>query len=244
MRIERVDDKTVKCFLSNEELEEYDIDYKDFVLRSERAKEVVQDIMMQASEEVGYKPPKFAFDLQIMMLPDQGLLLTFSEKEPFDIENNAQLLQCLKEMKEIVQKAKGTASEENVQGESVSEKRQAKEAAPKEVLERQKTAKKTEEQEKRPDFAIFYFENIRNIIELANALPGSLRVQSALYEMQDGYYLHLQKGAASYERYSRACIQAIEFGSLYTAEKETVLYLEEHGQCLIKEKALKKLRLN
>ncbi len=291
MRIERVDDKTVKCFLSNEELEEYDIDYKDFVLRSERAKEVVQDIMMQASEEVGYKPPKFAFDLQIMMLPDQGLLLTFSEKEPFDIENNAQLLQCLKEMKEIVQKAKGTASEENVQGESVSEKRQAKEAAPKEVLERQKTAKKTEEQEKRPDFAIFYFENIRNIIELANALPGSLaapkevlerqktakkteeqekrpdfaifyfenirniielanalpgslRVQSALYEMQDGYYLHLQKGAASYERYSRACIQAMEFGSLYTAEKETVLYLEEHGQCLIKEKALKKLRLN
>ena len=31
MKIERIDDKTVKCFLSNEELEEYDIDYKDFV---------------------------------------------------------------------------------------------------------------------------------------------------------------------------------------------------------------------
>ena len=28
MKIERIDDKTVKCFLSNEELEEYDIDYK------------------------------------------------------------------------------------------------------------------------------------------------------------------------------------------------------------------------
>ena len=33
MKIERIDDKTVKCFLSNEELEEYDIDYKDFVTR-------------------------------------------------------------------------------------------------------------------------------------------------------------------------------------------------------------------
>ena len=73
MRIERVDDRTVRCFLSNEELEEYDIDYKDFVTRSERAKEIVQEIIEQATEEVGYKPPKFAFDLQIMMVPDEGL---------------------------------------------------------------------------------------------------------------------------------------------------------------------------
>ena len=48
MKIERIDDKTVKCFLSNEELEEYDIDYKDFVTRSDKAKEVVQEIIEQA----------------------------------------------------------------------------------------------------------------------------------------------------------------------------------------------------
>ena len=103
MKIERVDDKTVKCFLSNEELEEYDIDYKDFVLRSEKARVVVQDIIEQAEEEVGYKPPKFAFDLQIMMLPDQGLLLTFSEREPLDLKDGEQIIECLKEMKEILE---------------------------------------------------------------------------------------------------------------------------------------------
>ena len=48
MKIERIDDKTVKCFLSNEELEEYDIDYKDFVTRSDKAKEVVQEIPLEA----------------------------------------------------------------------------------------------------------------------------------------------------------------------------------------------------
>lgn len=80
MKIERIDDKTVKCFLSNEELEEYDIDYKDFVTRSDKAKEVVQEIIEQAEEEVGYKPPKYAFDLQIMMLPDEGLVLVFPRK--------------------------------------------------------------------------------------------------------------------------------------------------------------------
>jgi len=42
MKIERIDDKTVKCYISNEELEEFDITYKDFILRSEKAKEVVE----------------------------------------------------------------------------------------------------------------------------------------------------------------------------------------------------------
>ena len=50
MKIERIDDKTVKCFLSNEELEEYDIDYKDFVTRSDKAKEVVQEIIEQCRQ--------------------------------------------------------------------------------------------------------------------------------------------------------------------------------------------------
>ena len=73
MKIERIDDKTVKCFISNEELEELEITYKDFILRSEKAKEVVEDIIEQAVEEVGYKPPEFAMDMQIMMLPDKLL---------------------------------------------------------------------------------------------------------------------------------------------------------------------------
>ena len=69
MKIERIDDKTVKCFISNEELEEFEITYKDFITRSEKAKEVVEEIIEQAIEEVGYKPPEFAMDMQIMMMP-------------------------------------------------------------------------------------------------------------------------------------------------------------------------------
>ena len=108
MKIERIDDKTVKCFLSNEELEEYEIDYKDFVVRSEKAKEVVQEIIEQAEEEVGYKPPKYAFDLQIMMVPDEGLMLVFSEKEPLENKNGAQLLQALQEMKRVFEEKRRT----------------------------------------------------------------------------------------------------------------------------------------
>lgn len=217
MRIERVDDKTVKCFLSNEELEEYEIDYRDFILRSEKAREVVQEIIEQAEEEVGYKPPKFAFDLQIMMMPDQGLLLTFSERDPADLKSGEQILECLRDVKRMLEKSKERLSNAGDGGQE-------------------------EQDNTRPEEAVFAFASISSVMEYAAVMPTNLRVKSALYRMEDMYYLHLQKGGASYERYSRACVQALEFSGLYTAEEERLLYLKEHGECLIAEHAFKKLR--
>ena len=230
MKIERVDDKTVKCFLSNEELDEYEIDYKDFVLRSEKAKEVVQEIIVQAEEEVGYKPPRYSFDLQIMMLPDQGLVLTFSEREP----ESEPLIECLKEMKRVLQRARERVGITDVtQKNTEQEAKASPESAPK-----QEAAPAV----KKPEFAIFAFSALGEIMSFAKVLPQNLRIDSALYEMGDTYYLCLGRGHASYERYSRACIQAMEFGSLYSAERSLLLRLEEHGECLIQAKAVKKLR--
>ncbi len=231
MRIERVDDKTVKCFLSNEELEEYDIDYKDFILRSDKAREIVQEIIEQAEEMVGYKPPKFAFDLQIMMLPDQGLLLTFSEREP-EAKEGDQFIECLKEMKRILQKTREKL------GQVGTGEQPAENAGEANVQE----GEPQKQQENRPGFAVFVFTSIGKVMDYASVLPTNLQVESALYEMNGLYYLYLLKGRASYERYSRACIQALEFSALYAANEEQTIHLKEHGQCLIAEKAVKKLR--
>lgn len=220
MRIERVDDKTVRCYLSNQELEQYNIDYKDFVLRNERAKEVVQEIIEQAEEEVGYKPPQFAFDLQIMMLPEQGLVLTFSEREP-----EGDLIDCLKEMKKILQQTK-----ENL---AMPAGEQEKEA---------QSARRGKEPVIQPELAVFAFSSLRNVMNYAMALPANLRIESELYELDGIYYLMLRRGHAAYQRYSRACIQAMEFAGLYTAGEGQMGYLKEHGVCLIGEKAVKKLR--
>ena len=236
MRIERVDEKTVKCFLSNEELEEYEIDYKDFILRSDKAREIVQEIIEQAEEEVGYKPPKFAFDLQIMLLPDQGLILTFSDRDA-EARESDQFIECLKEMKRILQRTREKIGGNNaVSGEN-------QQIAGEGAGNGQEDGRAAREQEViRPSFAVFVFSGIGRIMEFASMLPSNLMVDTSLYEMDGLYYLYLLKGRASYERYSRACVQAMEFGSLYAADESQVMRLREHGQCLIAEKAIKKLR--
>ena len=233
MKIERIDDKTVKCFLSNEELEEYDIDYKDFVTRSDKAKEVVQEIIEQAEEEVGYKPPKYAFDLQIMMLPEEGLVLVLSDKDPAENKPNTPM-QALRELMRICKEVEKKAQQEEATESSGAPARS----------ENSEIKQKKAEEASKPQVAIFAFRNIGRVIEYAAILPANLRINSTLYRMEDGTcYVYVEKGGASYERYSRACIQAMEFAALYAADEQKVRYLEEHGECLIREKALKKLRV-
>ncbi len=226
MRIKRVDDKTVKCFLSNEELEAYEIDYKDFINHSDKARQVVQEILEQAAIEVGYKPPKFAFDLQIMVLQDQGILLTLSENDG-TVNHAKKLLEYLKDMQQhLIDAGVSLGEVKEIFQNPAGEDAQVKEVpAP-----------------KKSDHAIFVFESILDVMSYAAVLPHTLRVQSALYEMGDKYYLCLKKGAASYERFSRSCIQAMEFGKLYSVQLDQELLLQEHGKCLIAEKTIQKLR--
>ena len=241
MKIERVDEKTVKCFLSNEELEEYDISYKDFVMRSEKAREIVEVIMAQAVEEVDYKPPHFAFDLQIMLLPDQGMILTFTERTPEDLKNGANLINYLREMRRILKEKLG------MDGSAIAgllaQAVMTAAAGQAGSQEGEELAQKEQQEMQRPRFAIFCFPSMRSLCEYARMLPRNLRVVSRLYRNGGTYYLYLERGGASYERYSRASVQALEFGELYAATGDKLAYLEEHGECLLAEKALARLRL-
>ena len=241
MRIERIDDKTVKCYLSQEELAEYEITYKDFVTRTQKAKEMVEHIIAQAVEEVGYKPPEFAMDMQIMLMPDQGLILTLSEKTPDELKNNPTLMEYLREMKKAFEQKMAGAdmTPENI------EKLLTGADVPGVNPKNAQANEKLEEEGKpgQPDYAIFAFSSMRNLCEYVKMLPKNLRVNSALYLEKGIYYLHLEKGAASYKRYSRACILAMEYSSLFGASKDKISYLQEHGECLIEEKAVQKLRL-
>ena len=244
MRIERIDDKTVKCFVSNEELDELDITYKDFLLRSEKAKEMVEQIVAQAIEEVGYKPPEFALDMQIMMMPDKGMVVTLTERTPEDIQNNPMLREYLMEMKRMFEEKvkNGEIDPANIQ-ESIA-KYMKEHGAGMIAVEKGGTQVKSLPQDKeRPHIAIFAFPSLRTICEFAKVLPKNLRMNSSLYVEDGVYYLYLEKGAAAYKRYSKICVLAMEYATLSGATVSKLTYLQEHAECLIEEKAVQKLRL-
>lgn len=241
MKIERIDDKTVKCFISNEELEEFEITYKDFITRSEKAKEVVEEIIEQAIEEVGYKPPEFAMDMQIMMMPEKGMVLTLSEKTPEDLQKNPALMDYLREMKKTLEEHFGKNAQGNLPP-TLNDGLPGNTLSGIKAAVKKNTGEADVKETKLPDFAIFKMDSLRSLSDYARILPKNLRVESCLYAENGEYYLFLQKGGASYKRYSRACIQALEYGVLFGATEDKIVYLDEHAECLIAEKALAKLR--
>lgn len=226
MRIVRLDDKTVKCFLSNEELREYELEYNDFITRSEKARELVQEIMKRASEEVGYEPPQFAIEMQVMIVPEQGVVLTFADK---DADGMSMLKNGLEYLKSMFQQM----TSENGGGNTDKDT----DILPPGSLPEQEVPT----QEVRKDLAIFCFAGIARVMEYAALLPANLRIESALYKMDDFFFVKLEKAGASFKRFGKACIQAMEFGTLYSAEEKELILLEQQGECLIPEKALKVL---
>ncbi len=237
MRIERVADKTITCYLSLAELEDYNVDYRDFLSRSEKAQKLMREIIEQAREEVDYKPPKLAFEMQIMMVPEQGMVLTFSEKEPIDLDDERKVdgfIQNLKELIEHIKEYRGQSGEAGpaglipeIRSENLPVKDGSGKAAPRDPVT--------------VNEAVFVFRTITKVMQYAEGLPSNLRVQSELYKMDDFYYLHMAKGGASYDKFSRACVQALEFAALFKADTGCDTMLREHGELLIAEKALRKL---
>ena len=244
MKIERVDDKTIKCYLSKDELAYYQVDYSDFISRTENAQRLLREIIETAKTEVGYHPPKIAVEMQIMMVPEQGMVLTFSEKDPALGVDPSQLggfIDTLKQLLEHVKEESGgsTGSLGALPGLGQGG---LSLPAPSSVP----SVHGSEKQQSAPAIdvndAIFMFTYLADFMDYAQGLPRGIRIDSTLYKMGQEYYLHISRGKASYDRFSRSCVQALEFSQLYSAGPGCDEVLKEHGEVMIATKAVNRFR--
>jgi adapter protein MecA 1/2 len=244
MKIERIDDKTIKCYLTKDELAYYKVDYSDFISRSENAQRLLREIIEQAKSEVGYQPPKIAFEMQIMMVPEQGMVLTFSEKDPamgVDADKISGFIDTLKQLLEHVQSEQsgitgplGALPGLGQGGLALPTPQVSMSAAENETGEHNPAMDVTE--------AVFMFNFLSDFIEYAQGLPRGIRIESTLYKMGESYFLRIGRGGASYDRFSRSCVQALEFSQLFSAGPGCDETLREHGEVMIASKAVNRFR--
>ena len=244
MKIERVDDKTIKCYLSKDELAYYQVDYSDFISRTENAQRLLREIIETAKTEVGYHPPKIAFEMQIMMVPEQGMVLTFSEKDPalgVDPSKLGGFIDTLKQLLEHVKEESGGTTGSLGALPGLGQGGLSLPASPAVPSvhggEKHQSAPAIDVND-----AIFMFTYLADFMDYAQGLPRGIRIDSTLYKMGDVYYLHIARGKASYDRFSRSCVQALEFSQLYSAGPGCDEVLKEHGEVMIATKAVNRFR--
>ena len=165
MKFKRIDVDTVRCLISEEELFENGLEVDDFLQNSEKTEDFLRKILARAAEEVGYRIQGGNISIQVAVLPDHVLALTFSEKPDHGIMN------MLDHLKHAVD-----AISQNVQ--------ERKEASENVVPERNVQEERAMKMVGRPEYQLS-FDSLEQVIQYCRNVLLELPVDSDLYKLEE-----------------------------------------------------------
>ena len=112
MKYKKINDATVQCIISEEDMLEYGLTLSDIFERNEKGEGFLRDIIERAHEEVGYIVSGDNITMQITPLQNKGLVVTFTNEGPAAFRD---ILQHLKEVLQGVSEELGRQDESSRQ---------------------------------------------------------------------------------------------------------------------------------
>lgn len=216
MKYKKINEATVQCIISEEDMEEYGLTLADIFERNEKGEGFLRDVVERAHDEVGYRLNGDNIAMQITPIRDEGLVITFSDEGIAGFQN---MLEHIKEVlsgldpESMREAANAIAGKERKQANSIDD-----------------------------TCRMFLFASMNHVMRYCAAIPSELSVKSHLYKLKDAYYLVIEKHRLSKKNFNKISAQAVEFARLVALSEEKLLYLQEHGECLIKDRAVSGLR--
>lgn len=216
MKYKKINDATVQCIITAEDMLEYGLTLSDIFERNEKGEGFLRDIIERAHDEVGYMITGGNIAMQITPLQNDGLVVTFTNESP------AVFRDILQHLKEVLQGVNAELNKAEYDG------RQSAQGAEADAFDERRR--------------MFVFASLHQAMQYTASVPSGVSVKSSLYKADDVYYLVMEKGRISYKMFNKISAQAVEFGNLIAVSDERMLYLQEHGECLIADRAVSRLR--
>lgn len=223
MRFKRINVDTVRCIVSETELIENGLQMDDFLQNDGKTEEFLRKIVSMAEEEVGFKVQGGPLSVQVAVLPEHLLALTFSERPDNNILN---LLQSLKSAVDNLS-GMGSRSEEHEAGQEDTDSDTLVEGCDKRLY-------------------ILEFPNMDQIITYAKSIVLEEPVVSSVFRMQErgtsNYYLLIERNGLGDKEICRVISASVEFMKDASADMHKAAYLAEHGTCVLRKDALEILQ--
>lgn len=263
MEFIRVNDHMVKCLISEEDMDQYDVSIEDFFTKTENAMEFLHEIVKQAEIEVDYRPEGPLTSLQIAPIPDKGIVIFLTEKPQLDLKT---ILESLKKgagieiPENIMKKVENSSAKEQAeffgrfmenihkeveknmtQGNSVEPKKQPADER-RSLLQNNEAAasRKASNLERK----IFAFDHAVEVLRYAEVVELPENVGSSLYkdEERGTYYLIVERKDVSVETLAGVYLTAYEYGHFVSERAEHAHFIKEHCDCVIEEDAIGKMK--
>lgn len=220
MRFKRISTDTVRCIVTQDELRANGLEVDDFLSNDGRTEDFLRKMIALAEQEVGFKVQGGPLTIQVAVLPENKLALTFSERQT---GNLMELLEGLRSAMSNLSNA-------------VNEKK-------KEQPEKQAAVS-----EKKEDVYLLEFADLKSLqafcAGIAKDIEEQLQMNSELYLLEDEnvYCLILQRGGMDEKQVCRIMASSIEFLDAVSAREGQVAYIREHGKCILKDHAISQLQ--
>ena len=231
MKFIRLNKGTVRCILTEEDMEEYGIGIDDFIEQSDQASDFIHELLERAGAEVGDISKSGMVTLGIMQMPGGKVSITITDAGMEDIATGgmAERLETLFRKMSQVDKLRQTISEMG----NAREEAEQEEKSPEKLITDSIVGLNGEN-----TTHVLHFDTLDDITEYAKAITYGRPIKSDLYKVTDGYILVIHKASMATISYAKVCFMAIDFGAKIRNKPSLEAFLMEHGNLLIARKAL------
>lgn len=231
MEYKRIDENTIRCIVTEEDMESFGLNLDEFLSHSGRSDEFLQYIVSEARDELGYQNDKGIVSMRLELLNDKRIAITFGSGDEQQIRE--QVLKYLKDLAEsrIMQEI----------GRLFGEKQKA---APPAQENQTRTAERAAETtgELNEPYRMYCFESLRDVISYCRAVGLKQPIRSHLYKEKENYYLIVERYRISEYHFNLLTAVAFDYGKVIAGPEHLYSHLQEHGELLIDSRAVGTLR--
>ena len=231
MEYKRIDENTIRCIVTEEDMESFGLNLDEFLSHSGKSEEFLQYIVAEARDELGYQNDRGIVSMRLEVLADGRVSLTFGSGDERQIRE--QVLKYLRELAEsrIMQEL----------GRLFGGRPQ--EAPPEQIQEKKSGAESgAAAEEKEEPYRMYCFASFRDVMDYCRAVGLKQPIKSHLYKEKEKYYLIVDRYRISDYHFNLLTALAFDYGKVLVESDHLYDHLREHGELLIGEKAIGTLR--
>ncbi len=253
MKFSRINETTIGCYLTQEDLETSGINLDDIMERKENAMEYLRHVILEAAKAENFRLDGGVTTMQIRAMMDGSLSLTLSCTQPggdaaAETENSG----LFRAPGETGQGTKPQGTQDPAAGPAGSQGNTPQTPGLDEILAAaqghagEKTAgmdRKVAEALNPPrtgkrSLFCYIFRSLADAIECCRKIPDTAKLNSSLWQDRgDGAYYLFLSSSGDEILFEKTILAMNEFGTFSDAPAETVAYIMEHERCILKENA-------
>ncbi len=230
MRFKRIDNNSIRCIISQEEMDEHGIAIDDLMDDRNKAETFLRYVLQQAHDEIDFEMTGNMLNVQLSIMPDGDVSLMITDNERSALKNIiSQFRDSLKMVKEALEEKKNSLTDASKVLEEY-----------KEALPDKKSLGKSHADD---PFRVTVWTELPSLesgILLVQAVPSIVGRESTLFKYKDTYYLRMEMDGTRKEAASLAFTMS-EYVTVLYGETPAVYDVIEHGKVIIDTEATKKL---